>query len=171
MTDPFDVLGLEPEFELDLEALERRHRELSKALHPDRYAGKPASERRQALSRAIEVNEAHRILRDPVRRAEALLRRRGQELREGTEPQPDPEFLMEIMEHREELSAARRERKREVVERLVREMRGREARAIEALGRAFRGSFDAAAVQTELGALRYYRRFLDEAAAIEDELS
>ena len=32
-----------------------------------------ASERRAALSKAVEVNEAWRVVRDPIRRAEALL--------------------------------------------------------------------------------------------------
>ena len=58
--DPFETLGVEPRFDLDLTALEKRHRELSGALHPDRYTGRPASERRMALDRAIKVNEAWR---------------------------------------------------------------------------------------------------------------
>ncbi len=67
--DPFDTLGVEPRFDLDLAALERRHRDLSRALHPDRYAGAPAAERRLALGRAIDANEALRVLKDPIRRA------------------------------------------------------------------------------------------------------
>src|SRR5689334_12410104 len=75
--DPFEVFGIPPRFEVDLAALELRHRDLSKALHPDRYAGAPAAERRLALNRAIEVNEAWRVLREPVKRAEALFARAG----------------------------------------------------------------------------------------------
>lgn len=169
MTDPFQILGVEPSFEIDVEALERRHREISKALHPDRYAGRPASERRQALGRAIEVNEAWRTLKDPIRRAEALLRNLGMHVEEGKEAQPSPEFLMEIMEYREGLSGARRERDPETLSRLVSEIRAREARATEALVVAFRTP--SPAIHEHLGALRYYRRFLDEAATIEDELA
>jgi molecular chaperone HscB len=173
-SDPFAALGFEPSFELDLRELERRHRELSRALHPDRYAGRPASERREALGRAIEVNEAFRTLKDPIRRAEALLRKRGMELEEGHEPQPSPEFLMNIMEYREALSEARRRKNVEALARLVREIRERDAEAQKALGQAFRAGPDGewpGAIHERLGALRYYRRFLDEAAAIEDELS
>ncbi len=38
MIDPFSTLGLPVRFALAPKELEARHRELSKALHPDRYA-------------------------------------------------------------------------------------------------------------------------------------
>jgi molecular chaperone HscB len=167
-SDPFAILGVEPSFEIDLEALERRHRELSRALHPDRYAGRPASERREALGRAIEVNEAWRVLKDPISRAQALLSNRGILVEEGREPQPNPEFLMEIMEYREQLSEVRQSKKREALSRLTLEMKKLEAQTTRELAEAF--ETDGQSVQDKLGRLRYYRRFLDEAAAIEDEL-
>src|SRR6185503_15334256 len=109
-SDPFEILGMEPRFDLDLRALEQRHRDLSRALHPDRYAGAPSAERRLALSRAIEVNDAWRMLRDPIRRAEAILRRGGVEIGETLEPKPSPDLLMEMMESREALSDAARKK-------------------------------------------------------------
>ena len=51
--NPFATLGVEPRFDLDLPALEKTHRELSRALHPDKYVGATASERRAALERAV----------------------------------------------------------------------------------------------------------------------
>ncbi len=105
--DPFATLGVEPRFDLDLAAVEKTHRELSRALHPDRYVSAGASERREALGKAVEVNEAWRILRDPIRRAEALLVARGVTIAEGSEPQADPEFLMEMLEQREALDEAK----------------------------------------------------------------
>ena len=38
---PFALLGLEPAFDLDVTALERTHRELSRALHPDATSAPP----------------------------------------------------------------------------------------------------------------------------------
>ncbi len=67
--DPFATLGIDPAFNIDLAAVEQRHRDLSRALHPDKFSGAPAAERRLALNRAIEVNEAWRAVRDPIRRA------------------------------------------------------------------------------------------------------
>ena len=70
--NPFEVLGFTPGYDIAADQLARRHRELSKVLHPDKFTGSGGGERREALSRAVEVNEAFRILRDPVRRAEAI---------------------------------------------------------------------------------------------------
>ncbi|GMV13484.1 MAG: Fe-S protein assembly co-chaperone HscB [Polyangiaceae bacterium] len=177
MHDPFTTLGLLPAFDLDVEAAEKRHRELSRALHPDRYAQSPPAERRAALGKAIEVNEAWRTLRDPIRRGEALLRRMGLHVDEGQEPRPDPALLMEMMEKREELALAGRQRDAARLGALVKEMKEREAKATAALSAEFRRAADnggagshAAALQSGLGELRYYRRFLDEAATLEDEI-
>ena len=175
MNDPFDMLGITPRFDLDLAAVELRHRELSKALHPDRYAGAPAAERRMALSRAIDVNEAFRVVRDPIRRAEALLRRAGAAVGETSEPKPPPALLMEMMEAREELAEAARAKDVGRVGKLGEAMSARQAGILGRLGNAF----DAAGADPQkiaeilpvLGELRYIRRFLDEVSAIEEELA
>jgi len=175
VSDPFDLLGVDPRFDVDLEALERRHRDLSKALHPDRYSGTPAAERRMALGRAIEVNEAYRVLRDPVKRAEALLRRAGVAVGEISEPKPTPALLMEFMEQREELSDAGRARDAARIAALAKRMRAREEGTLAALSRGLdEAGGDAAKLTTVLpllGELRYVRRFLDEVDAIEEELA
>jgi molecular chaperone HscB len=175
MTDPFIALGVEPRYDLDLAALERQHRALSRALHPDRYAGRAPGERREALGRAIAVNEAWRVLRDPVGRAEALLESLG--LGEGApEPAASPEFLMEMMEQRETLAEARAERDLERVRELAAAMREREQAVVAELTARFAGlgsgAGQAAVVPLleKLGELRYCRRFLEEAGTIEDDL-
>jgi molecular chaperone HscB len=164
-------LEVEPRFDLDLAFLERRHRDLSRVLHPDRYAGRPAGERQRALGRAIEVNEAFRMLRDPVRRAQALLARHGRPADEADAPRADPTLLMEVMERREALAEARRNENREAVDRLTETVRARE-RAIESEIAASFGKRppDLERVETLLGELRYHRRFLDEAGSFLDDL-
>jgi molecular chaperone HscB len=175
VVDPFETLGLEPRFDLDLAAVEQRHRDLSRALHPDRYVGAPAAERRLSLSRAIDVNESFRVLKDPVRRAEALLRRAGVATGETSEPKPPPSLLMEMMEQREELSDAARAKDLGRVAALGREMAARRAAVERRLGLALDVGPESpqkiAAALPSLGELRYIRRFLDEVSAIEDELA
>jgi molecular chaperone HscB len=173
--DPFDVLGLEPHFDLDPEALDRRVRELGRALHPDRHATATAGARRQALGRSIDVTAAERELRDPVSRALALRRR----LAEGTgelATTASPALLMEILEKREALAEARRTGDVALVARLSEPVKRREEALLQALDERFSralegGNLDLQALDTELGELRYLRRFLDEAAAILDEAS
>jgi molecular chaperone HscB len=173
--NPFETLGVEARFDLRLTDLERRHRELSRTLHPDRYAGAPAAERRMALGKAIEVNEAFRALRDPVKRAEALCRALGLAVGETSEPPADPELLMEMMEAREELAEAHRNRDLPKIGAIGATMRARQARTLQTLGERFRAGMDDAsklgAVLPVLGELRYLKRLLDEVDAFEEHLS
>ena len=174
MNDPFATLGIEPRFEIDLRQMEQRHRDLSRALHPDRYSGTPAAERRLALGRAIEVNDSFRLLRDPIRRGEALMRRAGIPVGETEEPKPTMELLMEMMESREELSDAARKKDAAAIKKLGDAMRAREETVIASLGAGFDeagGDRDRLrAILPKLGELRYLRRFLDEVSALEEEL-
>jgi molecular chaperone HscB len=169
--DPFETLGVEPVFSLDLAVLEQRHRDLSRALHPDRHAASGAGERRMALGRAIEVNEAFRILKDPLRRAEALLARRGVQSGEGKEPPASPALLMEVMERREALADVRQTKDRAALASLIAEVSSEAFRAQTALGNEFASpDWNAAEILKGIGELRYYRRFLDEASSIADDL-
>jgi len=168
---PFEVLGVPVLFALDESELEKRHRDLSKALHPDRYAGRPSSERREALSRAISINEAFRKLRDPISRAEALLVQLGREVTETNQPAPPPALLMQVMEQREALLLARRAGDRAVVESIAAHASGRAEEAGERMADAF--SEDPIPVEQVLqllGELRYLRRLKQEAGAALDEL-
>jgi len=169
--DPFAVLGLERRFDVDLKVAEKNHRELSRALHPDRYSGAGASEKREALSRAVEVNEAWRIVRDPVRRAEALFALAGIPTGETTEPKPSPAFLMEMMEQREALAEAQGAGDRDLVARLAEAIHARARETQTILTRVFaEPGEDLAPHLHRLGELRFYARFLDEVSAIEDLL-
>jgi molecular chaperone HscB len=171
--DPFATLGAPRRFDLDLAALDKTHRELSRALHPDRFAAAGASERRASLEKAADVNEAWRIVRDPIRRAEALFRLAGIPVGETNEPAASPAFLMEMMEEREALAEARQKRDLDAVRRLGSGVTAR-ARAAEARLAAGFAAPDPSPATLQplvaiLGELRFYRRLLDEVSAIEDE--
>jgi molecular chaperone HscB len=171
--DPFATLGLAPSFDIDLVAVEKTHRELSRALHPDRYVGEGASGRRAALERAVAVNEAWRVVRDPIQRAEALLVLRGVEVGEEGEPKASPEFLMEMLEQREALSEARARRDLGAVRAMATEFAARSRRVQDELSRGFASADPSAlgVLRGKVGELRYCRRLLDEVSAIEDELA
>jgi molecular chaperone HscB len=128
-----------------------------------------------ALGRAIEVNEAFRVVKDPIRRAEALVKRAGLELSETNEPKPSPALLMDMMDQREELSDARKKGDLAGIARLGAAMRKREEAALAKLGEKLdAGRENAEAMRAALpllGELRYIRRFLDEVSALEEELA
>lgn len=102
----FELFELPITFEVDLEALSLRYRELQRATHPDRFAGGSDQERRMAVQQASFVNEGFRTLKDPLGRARYLLELRGAPL-DDTDTSMPPAFLMEQMELREELEAVR----------------------------------------------------------------
>src|SRR5215471_2216545 len=166
MEDPFDTLGIAPTFDLDLVQVEKRVRDLSRVLHPDRHVASSPAERRMALGRAVEVNAAFRLLRDPIARAEALLRRHGVAVGETVEPKPDPEFLMEMMELREALAEAKMGGDVVRIERLTEKVGARQEAAFGKLRTGFAGAGVDKLVPL-LGELRYYRRFLDEVSALD----
>ena len=171
MNDPFEMLGVERRFDLDLANLEKTHRELSRALHPDRYAQAGASERRAVLEKAASVNEAWRTVRDPIKRAEALFTLAGIKVGEDHEPKPTPAFLMEVLEEREALSDARAAKDLVKVRAIGAAMQANAKKAEQQLAAGF-ASASAAGVEKLvplLGELRFYKRFLDEVSLIEED--
>ena len=168
--DPFETLGLPHRYDVDLAAVEKAHRELSRALHPDKYAQAGASERRDALSRAATVNEAWRIVRDPIKRAEAMFALLGVPVGEDKEPKVDQEFLMEMLEQREALAEARESKDLSGVSAIVSSIRERQRATEKELASGLSSEAPAGFVG-KLGELRFYRRFLDEASAIEEDIA
>ena len=174
MIDPFSTLGLPRRYEIDMEKLETSYRELQKALHPDKHAGTSPSQRRMSLVKAVEVNDAYRVLKDDLRRAEALLALHdgGKAREHGKE---DPEFLMEVLELREALGEAKQAKDLARVRRMATEIGERQAQARSALVKAFDALTASASaeqltrVSGMIGRLKYFRRFLDEVSAIEEE--
>lgn len=98
--NPFAVLGLEPRMDLPAKELEQAYLSLSRETHPDAHPGATPEEQVQILSRSADINDAHKVLKDPWRRATAIL-----ELRQvgimGDTKQLEPAFLMEAMEQAE----------------------------------------------------------------------
>lgn len=104
--DSFSLFGLPRSYALDLPELERRFRELSRRLHPDRFAKAEPRERRLSLERATRLNDAYRYLRDWRLRAAYLLKLAGTDVFIEGRTYADPEFLEEQLELREAMALA-----------------------------------------------------------------
>lgn len=76
----YALFDLQPEFDLDLNDLSERYRNLARQVHPDRFADAGESEQRQALERSANLNEAYQTLKAPARRARYLLSLQGHDL-------------------------------------------------------------------------------------------
>jgi molecular chaperone HscB len=104
---PFALLGLPERFALSEELVQKGWMNAIARVHPDRFAGRPAAERRVAEQWAGRINEARDELTDPVRRASALLRLRGADTGSETDTRMDGAFLMQQMLWREEAESLR----------------------------------------------------------------
>src|SRR5262245_16730173 len=118
--DLFAVLGLPARYGVDLAAAEAAYKDLSRQVHPDRYATADARARRASLARTVQLNLAWRTIKDPVRRAEYMLTRAGIDVDSGKKAAhgntddrgthkigAPPAFLLEILELNDQLNAAR----------------------------------------------------------------
>jgi DnaJ-domain-containing protein 1 len=93
VSDAFSTLGLAPQFALDLRDLEQKQRELYVACS------------RGDVSALEDINEAYRVLKSPVSRAELLFERRGWSIIS----RPNPDVLMEVFAERENIDFLRTE--------------------------------------------------------------
>jgi len=96
--DYFEAFGMPRQLEIDLKDLEKKFYALSRKLHPDLFARKSAKEQADALEVSAVLNDAYRVLRDPIARALYVLKQEGLDIGEqGTKDVP-PELLEEVFE-------------------------------------------------------------------------
>jgi len=117
----FQVFGLERKFQIDLPALEQEFHRLSRKVHPDRFARGSENERQWSLADTALLNDAYRILKDPLSRTEYLLKLEGAEIGEehagkDRKGQSDPsrvpaDLLEEVFELNMQLEEMRMARK------------------------------------------------------------
>lgn len=104
MTNPFAIFDLPVTFNIDLGLLSNRYLELQKSLHPDNFVTADSATQRQAMQKALEINDALKVLRDPVQRAEAIIAiETGNAIDPEQRSTQDVAFLMQQLEWREEL--------------------------------------------------------------------
>ena len=104
----FELFGLPTAYPVDTEQLSERFRALQQTLHPDRFAAAGEREKRLSMQASTRVNEAYRVLKDPLERARYLLSIHAGDAGDDRETTKDGAFLMEQMELREALAGAKR---------------------------------------------------------------
>ncbi|MFZ0289231.1 MAG: Fe-S protein assembly co-chaperone HscB [Candidatus Sulfotelmatobacter sp.] len=80
--DYFTFFGLSRKLNLDIAALDKDFYELSRKLHPDLNARAGSQEQEWSLQQSSLLNDAHRTLKDPIKRTQYLLKLEGVELEE-----------------------------------------------------------------------------------------
>jgi molecular chaperone HscB len=107
--DYFSFFGLPRKLTIDLADLDHRFRALSRQFHPDYFYNATTAERLASLERSSYLNDAYRVLKQPLDRAEYLLKLEGlpavgqhQDAREM-----EPGLLEEVFTLNEELDDIR----------------------------------------------------------------
>ena len=106
----FEVFELPRRLAVDGDELQRRFYALARRTHPDFHQTAPPAERAAVEERAALVNAAYRTLRDPIARADYLVRlEEGRSTKEGSEARPKapPALLAEMFEIQEALAEAK----------------------------------------------------------------
>ena len=103
----FELFAIPPQFAQDAAQLDARWKELQRQVHPDRFAAQGPAAQRVAAQWSARINEAHRRLKDPQRRAAYLCELHGAAVDAESNTAMPPAFLMQQMELRDELEDAR----------------------------------------------------------------
>ena len=106
-SDYFEIFGIEKKLALDVDDLQRRFYASSREWHPDRHARAGAAQLAWAEQASATLNDAWRVLRDPVARAEYVLRAEGFDIGEQRGKDVPPELLEEVFELNMALEEAR----------------------------------------------------------------
>lgn len=100
----FELFEIPVSVTVDKTVLAKKYFELQKKYHPDFFAQEDESTQQEALEKTSELNKAFKILKDPDATIQYLLKTKGLLQEEEKYPLP-PDFLMEVMELNENLSA------------------------------------------------------------------
>lgn len=104
MNNPFALFDFPVAFQVDTALLNERYLALQKSLHPDNFSAASAQEQRLAMQKSAEINDALRILKDPIARADSIIDINTDETENVEEKSTnDIAFLMQQMEWRETL--------------------------------------------------------------------
>ena len=165
----FDLFDLPVSFDIDTDTLAQRYRELQRAVHPDKYASASDRERRLAMQKATQINEAFQTLKKPLTRAAYLLQLRGIDTNQENTIM-DGEFLMTQMELREELADIKHQAQPiDALNKFLSRIETEQQRLTNTLSQQFAQPNDQAAHNTMLQ-LQYFTKLYEEALRLEEEL-
>ena len=103
----FELFEVPRKLWIEMSALEKKFLELSWKLHPDKFVNANAEDQELSLKLSSELNDAYRVLRDPIARVEYLLGLEGMRKEGEHKQQAPPELLEEVFELNESLDELR----------------------------------------------------------------
>jgi molecular chaperone HscB len=119
----FELFGLKPIYNIELDALESSYRKIQSDSHPDRFVTASPAEKLISMQQATLANEAYLSLKKPAKRAQYLLELQGITSISETNTAMSTEFLMQQMEWREATEDATSSKDITALENLLSEIR------------------------------------------------
>ena len=170
----FEIFEVPVSYNVDLEQVQQRYRELQKAVHPDKFANASSQERRLSMQHTALINQAFHALKDPVERAVYLLQLKGQNFTMDNETTMDAAFLMEQMEMREALEYVRsKQDPLDELDTMLKQVNARQAGLMSDFEHAYEAN-DLDAARETVRKLQFMvkakKEINDLAASIEDEM-
>jgi len=168
--DFFALFDLPRSFQLDSAALDLSYRELQSRVHPDKFAHLSDTERRLSVQWATRVNEAYQTLRSPLARGRYLLSLHGVDAQEETNTAMPVDFLMQQMELREALEAARQSKDMAALDEMETRVKQMIGALQQQLALALDEQRDDAAAAGIVRKLKFMEKIAEEIGAAFDEL-
>lgn len=166
----FELFGLPQAYVVDRERLDSAYRELQSAVHPDRFAAKSEVEQRVAMQWATQANEAYQTLKHPVNRGVYLLRLQGIDALDASNTKMAPAFLMQQMEWREAIEAARADKNMAMLDDLTRDLRMSHRQIEVQLADLIDTAHDFVAASETVRQLRFMDKLIAEVGDVYEEL-
>ena len=166
----FQLFNLPATFRLEMTALENAYRKLQNEVHPDRFASAGESEKRLSMQWATKVNEAYQALKMPLSRAAYLLHLRGKDVFSELHTTFPPAFLVQQMEWREAIAAARQSRNTKQLDGLLGVLRDEAKRLQTQLASELDDAKDDDAAAMTTRKLKFMLKLIEEVGDAQEEL-
>ena len=168
--DFFQLFNLPAAFKIDSTALERNFLALQAQVHPDKFAHLSEAERRLSMQWATRVNEGYQTLRNPLNRARYLLLQHGVDTQEESNTAMPMDFLVQQMEWREALDAARQSKDSAALEDMEQRMQHEVRILQQQLARDIDDIRDYPAASGIVRKLKFLEKLAEEIGSAFDEL-
>lgn len=170
MHNPFEFFGLPVQFQLDQALLSERYLNLQKELHPDNFANHSAAEQRLAIEKSADVNQALQILKDPILRAEEIIKiHTGKEKNLEEKSMKDIDFLMQQMEWHEKLEAIEHQQDEEALFSFLKFIQTEQKHVLQQLENALEKA-EWAIANALTDKLRYFKKLIFQIEKVEEKL-
>jgi molecular chaperone HscB len=166
----FALFGLPQTYALNRDTLDTAYRELQNTVHPDRFVAQPDAEQRVAMQWATRANEAYQTLKHPVNRGVYLLQLQGIDAFDASNTKMAPTFLMQQMEWREAIEAARTGNNVTALDALSDELRGAHRRIEAQLADLIDAKQDFDGAREAVRQLRFMDKLIAEIGDVYEEL-